>query len=405
MNKPTMIDDIAERLRLVAETASSPSIAVQARRLIIRLNAPVSVALLGFPGAGKLALLNALAERRVLPEAARGVTSELRFGAGTAAQITLSDGTVVTQAEPLDLELLEAAVFLEIERPLPVLRRISFLNVVASPDPGEQKAAISWAARRSDIALWCTATYGRADRLTWASVPDGIRDHGFLVLTGCDGEQAAEIKRRHEGDFLEVYSVDLAGAADGRSASLGELADRISYHVELGRRADADGARLFLRSQERGRNRTHPNSRPVTRPRTRPVTKPRLVEAPLQEHPIETLDTPSEQAPTRDYPKALFGAGFGYLRDRGHSLLQAVNSADAPDDQEVLAHCTETLEHLSELVSSHDEAASAEELSEFVMEAESLVILLENEKSDEAAVEAVSILLQVRREFEVGLAA
>ncbi len=404
------VDEIAERLRAVAEAAPTLAIAEKARRLEARLSTPVRVVLLGLPDARKLELLNALAGGTPLPDAAREVTVELLYGKAERARITRSDGSVAEIDGTPGAEDLADAALVVIERPTPVLRRTSFLNLVASADREEQHSAIAWAARRTDIAAWCSANFGRDDRLIWAEVPERVRDHGYLVLTGCGAEEASIIKARHRDEFLDVYAVnpDLEAAVSG----IGELAGRIAYDAELGQRADTDSALLFLKTQApRPRTRPRPNSRPLTQPRvmTRPRTEPVEIAPPPAPAPApvavpEPAAVPVARAKPAGSP-ALCGSGFGYLRDRGQALLGGVAGGAAFSDDAVLAHCSETLTHLTDLVTGHEDSESAGDLADMVLEAESLVILLENEGGAEAAVDAVSILLQIRREFEVGLAA
>lgn len=402
------VDEITERLRAIASSAATPAVAEQARRLISRLSSPVRVVLLGLPDSKKLELLNALAAGPALPAAAKDVTVELRYGKVETAEITFSDGSVVQREGPLGEEALQGAALVVIERPTPVLKRTSFLNLVASADPREQQSAIAWAAKRTDIAVWCSAGFGRDDRLIWGEVPERVRDHGYLVLTGCGAEQASVIKARHRDEFVDVYSVRLE--LDAGASGAGELADRIAYDAELGRRADTDSALLFLKAQApRARSMPRPNSRPLTQPRpnSRPLTQPRQAAAFPTGAPAPAGAVAAErpEAPRKPVPRALYGTGFAYLRDRGQALLKAVGSEGALPDDAVLAHCSETLTHLTDLLTSHEDAGAAGELADTVMEAESLVILLENERGAEAAVDAVSILMQIRREFEFGLAA
>lgn len=428
MNKQAPIEAVAERLRSVADSTPNPAVAKQAARLIERLNAPVRVVLMGAQGPEKVKLLNALSKEAVLSPGAAQVTSDLRFGPRAAARVTHTDGSSTLHDGEIDDEVLADAIYLEVELPLPVLREISLLNLVLPEAEAPREAAMQWAAQRCDIALWCSHDFGREDRLVWSAMADGARDHGYLVLTGCSPDQAGEIKARHRSEFVDVYSIALDEADD---PGIAELYQRIARDAELGRRADADGAHLFLRTHEpRGSKRTRPMSRPRTRPRGKPrggdtnrtlVAPAELTETlsgptpePLAPAELtETLSepTPEPLAPDTDGdtengpPKGLCGVGFGYLRERGQALLAALQSDDAPGDAEILAHCSETLSHLSTLVASHEEASAAEDLADQVMEAENLVVLLESEKGDDAAADALSILLQIRREFEAILAA
>jgi hypothetical protein len=168
---------------------------------------------------------------------------------------------------------------------------------------------------------------------------------------------------------------------------------------------------LFLKAQKRERSKPRPTSRPLTKPRpnSQPVTRPREDTRPLtrpRSDPAAAQAAVAQKLPERKpVPLALYGAGFSYLRDRGQALFGAMRAPEAPADAEILSHCSDTLTHLTDLVNSHEQAGEAGDLADAIMEAESLVILLENESGEEAAVDAVSILLQIRREFELGLAA
>jgi hypothetical protein len=82
--------------------------------------------------------------------------------------------------------------------------------------------------------------------------------------------------------------------------------------------------------------------------------------------------------------------------------------AGHPDVAETLpGRCTETLQQLADILNACEEDGvdKISHLIDSVYEAESLVILMENEASETSAIEAVSILLQMRRDLETCLAA
>ncbi len=408
MNKPASIDTVAERLSAVAETHENPKISAQAQRLITRLRSPVRVVFLGFPGMGKLDIVNAIIEGERLPAEAAHVTVEMRYGKKESVEITKSDGSVVQHARALKASDLADAAFAIIERPIPVLRQVSLLNVVADPDAEEQNAAIAWAASRTDIALWCSHRFGPYDREIWSKVPEGVKDHSFLVLTGCDVDKASDIKSRYRDEFVDVYSIDVTNT--GQSAEetgVGELADRIAYHAQLGRRADLDGAMLFLKSHETplptakgsvAAKKTPKDAAAKAAPKTANAKASAGKEgaAPAQ-------DTPEFEA----LPSDLFERGLTLVRETGDTLLSDLRASEAVDTPAMVGQCRETLTQLGDIIADHDDAAQPSMiwLSDTIMEAESLVILLESEKGDDAVTDAVSILLQVRRDLEMRQAA
>ncbi len=413
MNQQVAIEGIEDRLRAFAAARDlSPALRDKAQRYLSRLVSPVRVTLLGRPTPGKASILSAVLNETVLPSLDHPPTVELRYGESPSAQITRPDGSVTEPRDPLDAQAFEGAILAVVERPAPILRRISFLDVEAEAAIADQRAAIAWAAPRTDIALWCADRFDDDDRALWDGVPEQIKDHAYLVLTDCSADEAGRIGDEMAEEFHDVYSLDFkaAGAASGVSA----LTERLLDHARLGRQADADSALLFLRSQEAllEEPRRTP-SRPVTRPLTRPLSRP--VAEPVVQPAAEAPPQPAIASPrpiTRPQPETaegreLFCAGLRYIRKRSAALLDTVRADTDVPDHIVASHCGETLVHLSEMLTTHEAAAetAVAELTDTVMEAESLVVLMENERGEQPALDAVAILLQVRRDFEARLAA
>ena len=442
MNQQVAIDGIEQRLRAFAASPDlSPGLRDQAQRYLTRLVSPVRVTLLGRPSPLKTALLPAALGEEILPPLSHPPTLELRYGEVPAAQITGSDGTVTDIRGELQSEALGGAILAVVERPAPLLRRLSFLEVQADDAIADQRAAIAWAAPRTDIALWCSARYDDTDQALWAAVPDQIKDHAYLILTDCAPAEVEPIRDLALDEFHEIYSVDLRGETG--ASGVDRLMERLLDHARLGRQADADGALLFIRAQEQAqadsaRRPTRPRSRPLTRPLApgaagegEPATAPAPAEAPAATVPV----TPAPASQTSAVPitalapetdpantprpitrprvqqdegeRELYSAGLRYIRRRSAALLSTMRASDEVKDHLIAAHCGETLVHLSEMLTGHETASEPEvaELTDTVMEAESLVILMENERGEEPALDALAILLQVRQGFESRLAA
>ncbi|MEL6518120.1 MAG: hypothetical protein AAFQ39_10405, partial [Pseudomonadota bacterium] len=103
----------------------------------------------------------------------------------------------------------------------------------------------------------------------------------------------------------------------------------------------------------------------------------------------------------------LYAQAFTYLRDRGAALLRLIQVGDEPDPLAVLTHCGETLAGLATLLDKYDDDAtdSLSALATTLSEAEDLVVLLGLEDGAGPKIDAVTLLLQVRRELEARLAA
>ena len=246
------------RLPLTAEAT--------ARRLVSRLSSPVRVAILGLPGSGKSELLNMLAGQPIVPRDARLTTIWLNYGKRPRTLVHLPDG----RTEPHDGLLPEGVEDaqperVEIEAPLPILEQISLTEVASDASISSQRAAIAEAVNGADMLLWCTQDFSGAEPMLWSHVPEPLKDHAFLVLAKADELHRDGVLTRRMADLEEVvadefHSLFPVAARQGLTAvsatppnsreftaSGGRaLVAAILRHVEQGRRADLDNARLFL---------------------------------------------------------------------------------------------------------------------------------------------------------------
>lgn len=395
MTDPT--DDIIERLQAMLSSEDLPPRATaQGERLLERLTSPVRVVLFGFPGAGKANLLNALVGAEVT-DAARQATMEFRYGDAARAEITLADGSLLKADGPYDAAAHPDAMFVTVEMPLPILKKISVIDVVADPAPEEQNAAVLWAVPRTDIAVWCSTTFTDDELMIWDNVPESMMDHAFLVLTGQNegaGDKILQARAQHlrdelAGEFLDVFALTGLRSGDADDDPTAALTRGILRHSEHGRRADADGALLFLTAHSPA------------------PEKPTAIEEPRPAQVAEAAQAPdATPEPTSAAHRALFSAAYAYIRNRGNQLLQSIRQSDDIDGRSIVDYCGETVSHLSDLIGSDDDPTAPElvALADTLVEAEELFVLLELENGTGPSIDAVSLLLQLRREFETRLA-
>ena len=418
---------VIDRLRLALAGDALPLAARDhASHLLKRLSSPVRVTLLGKPGSGKSELLNMFVGRRILPSGVRLPTLELTWGA--AEQIIVTDaGGGRSSVAGLDFAAAKklGPAFMRIEVPVPLLQRTSFLEVVTDGEDAELQSAIDWAVRRTDIALWCTQGFDDTEEKLWSRVPDSLKDHAFLVMTMADKLSAqnrlsariADLETIVAEEFHSLFAVATLQAvkahrADGtldeaayHASGGGALAAEVSRHAERGRRADIDSAQLFLARYQVPDLPAEPAKPAATAPAPSPVSVPEP--APLAAKSAKTAPVkPAEPAPEVVSNVALFSEAVQYLRRRGDGLSDTARQMGPGKTGGLIEQCVDTVEHLVDLFSNDDTGCpAADAFLDELTEASDLMVLMQAESGDAPAADAVTLLLQLRREMEMKLAA
>lgn len=413
VNDSTVID----RLRYALTTEALPPAArTHATQILKRLSSPVRVTLFGLPGSGKSEIVNMLIGRRLLPPGAPLATLELVHGPAERMDVTGIDGRVRAYDHAnLAAVAGDGTAFIRVELPHPLLERVSLLEVVTDGNEGDLASAIDWGVRRTDIALWCSPNFDVPEIAFWSRVPETLKDHAFLVLTKADRLSAegrltsrvTELESVVSEEFHSLFAVATLQAIkahrpDGtvdetmlHASGAGALASEILRHAERGRRADFDSAHLFLaRYRVKGAPAPVPISRPMPAAAA-PEPKPRPVAPPAP-----------KAAPAAPVNVALFAEATQFIRRRAEGLASAAATSGAGATEPVLAQCVDAVEHLVDLF-SHDESgcAAADETLDDLNEASDMMVLMQLEPGDGPVADAVTLLLQLRREMDSRLAA
>jgi len=267
-NRPedqTVVERLTQLLDRGLLPAGGPAEA--AERLIERLKRPARVALLGLPGAGKSAILNLLAGTIVVPETLRLPTIVVQHGEQERMLCTLADGrTEAIAGNDLAQVLTRNPALVTVERDLPALKVISLLEVSAGPMDAEQRRAAIWASKRADIVIWCTTSYLPKEQVVWESMPDMVKDNGFLFLTKTDLLGSVEaatgmlerIEQRAGEEFRQVFAISAklarsampqGGPVDRdkfRESGAAAVISTIKARVQAARRADTGTAEVLL---------------------------------------------------------------------------------------------------------------------------------------------------------------
>lgn len=445
-------DTVIERLHEALEGDTLPKAAQDyAKHLLNRLSQPVRVSVLGLPGSGKSQIVNMFVGEALVPKDAQLPTTEYVWGETPQMVITATDGSLI-KVHGTDFEAIsgKTAAFLRVELPVPILQRINLLEVVTDGTPEELASGVDWVVRRTDIALWCSQHFEPAEQAVWQRVPDALKDHAFLVLTKADvlsaenqlSKRVASLETVVAEEFHSLFAVATLQAIrakrpDGMDEGMfhasggGALTSEVLRHAERGRRADFDSAHMFLsRYQIRDVTRrtaskappsvTEP-ARPVEVKTETPAEMPTPVEAaeaaPAAPAPVEIAEAPQaapEPAATAKAPTpapkvantAIFIDAVRYLKRRGDGLTDMVANLGEGQTKPILDNCVDAVEHLVDLFSQDESGCPASEaFFDELAEAQDMMVLMQIEEGDAPAADAATLLLQLRRDMEMQLAA
>lgn len=484
----------SELEQAVASGLLPDSVQEKAEQLLTRLQKPVRLALLGMPGSGKSALLNLLVGSNVIPEGVRLPTLQLVYAETPKAVCTLPDGskTVLDDVDIAEIAAL-SPVFVEMQMPHAALRKISILEVVAPNDPNAIHRASQWAAKRSDVALWCTRGFNETEQRIWATMPDLTKDHSFCMITRADylrteglfEATVGAVKLAARDEFTDVLAIATTQAiaarhADGtvdkvamRDSGGSALISAVLKQVELGRQSAVDMADVMLHQHADVLSKVHQKSPDIeapeepAAPEQEPVApvQPAVADTPAAEVAAkETAPEPAakeaakpaakdaisrlreiaarknvsrdpafepakaqepaqpvapEPEPEPEVAENEGAAGLqpatrdayahviAFIEDRGTELASTLEEHGDAGPAEIMAMTADHIQWLCDYLNAHGDDAdqSLLRVRETAFDAADMVQLMQMEKRDSAALEAVSLMLQIKRELQADLAA
>lgn len=432
-------DTVIERLEGALEAEMLPTAARDyAEHLVRRLSQPVRVSVLGMPGSGKSQLVNMFLGEPVVPSDASLPTTEYAWGDEPRMVVTGAEGSVI-KVHGADVSTLagQNAAFLRIELPIDILRRINLLEVVTDGTDEELSSGVDWVVRRTDIALWCTQEFDANEQRVWSRVPDSLKDHAFLVLSKADILSADKVLRKRVAalesvvaeEFHSLFAVATLqalraykdGAVDEQlfhASGGGALTSEILRHAERGRRADFDSAHMFLaRYQIQELPAAAPKPAEPVEPAPAPlqdspepdsqfVPEPPAVTPAVAEAPEDVQDAVPQPALPKVENVTLFSDGIRFLRRRGDSLSEQAESLGEGSASRLIDNCVSAVEHLVDLFSQDESGCdAADAFIDDLAEAQDMMVLMQIEDGDGPAADAVTLLLQLRRDMEMHLAA
>ena len=297
---------------------------------------------------------------------------ELHFGQKLLSKATLEDGTTLeAPGWPTEEVLRRDPVFMQISLPEDRLKLMSLLVLVLQDDPRMQRPALSWAARRSEITVWCTPAFQSADAEAVGLAPERLTQHAYLLETRPNADVG---KHTEVAYFAEVFSLANPDVMD-----LAPLYDRLVADIEDARVADLDMAQLFLHRLEHF--------------------------APKDTEPAARDRADASRAPAPDLCPML-SEPLLFLMARTGDLAEQLSPASETEEWValVLSHCSETIEGLRNRAENWpDDVLLAQSLRTTIEDIGNIIVLLEIEGEAEQAQDAAALLFQLRVAFEQAL--
>lgn len=408
-----------ERLAAAIGSGALPDDAMQtAKTLLSRLQTPVRVALLGLPGSGKSTLLNMLVGTEVIPRSISLPTLELVKGTQPRATLTLPNGDTKV-LDDVNARTISgyAPAFVNLEMDLPALGKISILELVTSNAREEQRRALIWACKRTDIALWCTQDFTSAEQLLWDLVPDTIKDHAFLLRTKADelgddrnyvvsdltsfaGEQFAQVLPLSATEAIAARAPD--GTVDKprlRASGGMALISAILRQVDLGRQYAVDQADILLRLHAVA---DVPQVPPAVEDPPVAKAKPAGEGKAKAEKPAKPQKAAAPVGLTADGRKMLEAAVARLTAD-----AQAMAGGKDIDPADIMTRAVASVQwledHLTNQGPKDDSVLSLARAT--ISDATELIQLMEIEEQDTGPQEAVTLMIQLRRNLVTSLCA
>lgn len=420
-------EEALTQLDLLARSNDLPAReAARCAQLVETLQRPARVCLVGQNRSVIGALLEAIVEgHAALALETLPAALEVRYGEAVRTQATLEDGTVLDHdGAPGRGGMGQTPLFLQLDVPSTALQDMSVLVLVLEQDPSTHQQALSWAARRTEIAVWCTETFSHADAQIWSHVPQRLSHHAYLIETKPDGRDAAP-KDTFTGH------VKLTRAAPDRDLDCTPLFNRLNEDILEGRLADVDSMQMLLHRLGRLSDRSA-NGRASKAPIGLVAVQPGVAFDPLPNRapdPVDGRYVPRDIAHVSaiSAPAVGSGAGVPQIARREVSDLRLVLSepflflqrsaaalADdlawaARDDAEnwpdvVFAGASACAEGLRERAQNWPEdIPELDRIRIVIDDVYDAFVLLETEAEADRATDAAALLHQVRRVFDSAL--
>lgn len=367
-------------------------------RLLRRLQRPVQLVALGRAGSGKSTVVDVLLGQRVSSACSGMAMVEISHGETPS----VSYDTATEAGQPLvgqfcDFPVPKDAICARQKLPHPLLQGLNITEVTLAGDNTQQASIVRHALAFADLVLWCSADFDHSEVTLWSHGGGGQVDRGFLVLTKADHqvmrdtltltlERLAPIAA---DGFLGLYPLAAEQALRACAtreplwrASGGERLSRdLQRRIAQGRRATVDQVEAFLWQVE-------PCGQPMCTDAQQLRTTLAAERAAVPQPPVSSNDG-----------KNVLHQALERLQGKAEEML--ADAGDTPQTALVLDQCLVAVRDMAEtLLDAQSDAPEILAAQEAAQDGEEMLMLLQLEQDEEAAVDAVTLLLQLKKELK-----
>lgn len=430
------------------------AVVASAKKVLKTLGQPIRIVLLGMPGTDKSAVLNLLLGKTLIPVDLRNLPT-LQVEAGPVNQMlcTMPDGgkKIVPGIDLAALAEIKPAL-VTIKANFPALSKINLMEIVASTDEDQQRKAIAWACKRADIAIWCTTKFNSVEQDLWYDVPDDLKDNSYLLLTKTEdlsgqaeiNTRLAEMAKSSGEEFLRIFALSARRALEIRAqeSNMDLTAFKATGATTLiaaimsqikARQGAAQGAAeqilakhcddIDFGSLKEPKTPRLPALDPIPKPVVQETMSPaeqEAVQPPKQEvvQPAKQKAAPAPAAPKQQVappPKVEKSIKVGtpleqalkFVQENQTELIDLLTKEDLPTVKNVLKICETAATEVPEII-GEDSLPPLSYICSAAYEMQNIVVLMQaekNEKDESRADNAITLLLQLRRDIEAMIVA
>jgi hypothetical protein len=406
---------VANQLELALGDGRIPSKYHQwGAHLLTHLRKPIQIAFIGKPKSGKSSLINMMLGRQNVAVLGGSDIVEIGYGPHLRTTFEYADGSLEHHDGLItDAQRSEVVIRARLEMPEQILRLQTFIEIRVSGAPARQESLLLHAIQSSAIIVYCSEEFGEDEQHLWSNVPDEMKDHSFLALTMADRaiikecltQRIVELEGIASEEFLGLYPIATLQAIAARSDSVAvrpdlwsssggkDIYEGLEHQIECGRTEDLDKAGMLLTQFAADPTSGHPeaSSVPAERKQEQPAAERLSTE-------VGTRIAPSAGA-EHDISEVLQGM-LNTLQKCADEMLRGIPAFGDVDPSQIVTQCAQAISDMSDTLANVDCSDPViKDIQEDARGGEEMMLLLQLEAGEEAATDAVVLLIQLKKEI------